>query len=792
MHVSQSWLNEFVDAGADTATVAERLTMAGLEVGAIDPAAEPFSGVVVGHVTGCEPHPDADKLRVCQVDIGSGELQNIVCGAPNVRQGLKVAVATVGAKLPGGLKIRKAKLRGVVSFGMICSARELGLGDEHDGILELPEDAPVAEDIRVYLDLEDQILDLDLTPNRGECLGMQGVARQIGVLFDVPVTTIGADPATVECDDALQVHLDAPDACPRYVGRVVRGIDPQAKTPLWMRERLRRAGLRALSPVVDVTNYVLLETGQPMHGFDLRQLAPPIRVRMAEPGEKLTLLDSKEIVLDSDVLVIADEKGALALAGIMGGDKSGVAPDTTDVFFECAWFAPSFVSGRARRFGLHTDASHRYERGVDPTTQVSAIERATQLLQMIAGGQAGPLTVAQHACISAPRAAVTITRTELDSRLGVHVPTADVTGIFERLGFAVTTTDGQWQVVPPSHRFDIAGPEDLSEEVARVFGYSRIGEVPEMATLAMPAVTESRVSTARVQDVLVDRGFQEVITYSFVDPKIHEVVCPGVTPLPLKNPISAELAVMRSSLWPGLLGTLQHNLARQQERVRVFETGLVFDWRDGELTQPKHVAFALTGPRLPEHWDHTRDAVDVHDAAGHVEALLALRGAHVQVTFEPAEHAALHPGQSANVIVDGDVIGRMGALHPQRAAHLELPPNVLLAELDIARAFAATVPTFAPVGRFPSTRRDVSVVVDEAVSVHALSEAVRAVTGPQLRELRVFDVYRGKGIDSGRKSVSFGLILQDSSRTLNDGEADAVITAVMAKFKQDFDGTIRD
>ncbi|MFK7887242.1 MAG: phenylalanine--tRNA ligase subunit beta [Gammaproteobacteria bacterium] len=792
MNVSESWLREFVDAGVSTRELAERLTMAGLEIDGVTPAAEPFTGVVIGHVTDCQPHPDADKLRVCQVDIGADEHQGIVCGAPNVRTGLKVAVATVGAKLPGGLKIRKAKLRGVVSMGMICSARELGMGDEHDGIMELPEDAPVATDLREWLDLDDQILELDLTPNRGDCLGMQGVAREVGVLVERPVGVVDTTAVAATHDATIEVATEAAKACPRFAGRIVKGVDPNAATPLWLRERLRRAGIRAISPVVDVTNYVMLETGQPMHGYDLAQLTPPVVARMAKPGEKLTLLDGKVVDLAEDVLVIADSSGPLGLAGIMGGEKSGVSDATTDIFFESAFFAPTSIAGRARRYGMHTDASHRFERGVDPAGQVAAIERATRLLMDIAGGEPGPVTVAEQADAIDVAAPITISRAQLDKRLGEHVDDGDVTGIFERLGFQVSFDNNIWTTVAPSHRFDMAAWEDLAEEVARVYGYNRITEQPERAAVSMPQVTESRVPVSRVQDLLVDRGFQEVITYSFVDPQLHEVICPRVTPLPLTNPISAELAVMRSSLWPGLISTLQHNLARQQERVLIFETGLVFDWNNDTLKQPQHVAFALAGARLPERWSHDKARTDFHDAAGHIEALLALRGARANVSFVPAEHEALHPGQSANIVVDDQVIGCVGVLHPARAKQLDLPADVVLAQLDIAQAFSAQVPLYEPVAKFPATRRDLSVLVPDAVNVAALSQAIRDAAGQALREVRVFDVYRGKGIDSGTKSVSFGLILQDSSRTLNDTEADAAVTAVMAKIKQDFDGTIRD
>jgi phenylalanyl-tRNA synthetase beta chain len=549
-----------------------------------------------------------------------------------------------------------------------------------------------------------------------------------------------------------------------------------------MRERLRRAGLRAISPVVDITNYVMLETGQPMHGYDLSQLAAPVVARMAKAGEKLTLLDGKIVDLSEDVLVIADQNGPLGLAGIMGGEKSGVSDSTTDVFFESAYFAPTAIAGRARRFGMHTDASHRFERGVDPAGQVAAIERATRLLVDIAE---------QPDRIDSGRT-ISITREQLDKRLGAHVSDAEVSDIFERLGFEVSFANDVWTTIAPSHRFDMAAWEDLAEEVARVYGYNRIAEQPEMAVVSMPQVTETRVPVRRVQDLLVDRGFQEVITYSFVDPALHDVVCPGVTPLPLTNPISAELAVMRSSLWPGLISTLQHNLARQQERVLIFETGLVFEWQDETLHQPQHVAFAIAGARLPERWSHDKTRVDFHDATGHIEALLALRGARTSVSFEPAQHDALHPGQSANIMLENRVVGCVGVLHPARAKQLDLPSDVVVAQLDIAQAFSAQVPLFESVPRFPATRRDLSVLVPDSVKVAELSQAVRAAAGPALREVRVFDVYRGKGIDSSAKSVSFGLILQDSSRTLNDTEADAAVTAVMAKIKQDFDGTIRD
>ena len=792
MYVSTSWLKEFVEPGVDHDTLVHRLTMAGLEVGSRALAAEPFTGVVIGRVTECEQHPDADKLRVCQVDIGTETASGIVCGAPNVRAGLHVAVATVGARLPGGLKIRKAKLRGVVSLGMICSARELGMGDEHDGILELPDNAPVGTDLRSWLDLDDEILELELTPNRGDCLGMQGVAREVGALFDVPAGQLNVGEAPVSNEDTVAIELAAPEGCPRYVGRVVRAIDPAAKTPLWMCERLRRAGVRAISPVVDVTNYVLLETGQPLHGFDLSVLKPPIVVRWAGEGETLTLLDGRNVPLTPDVLVIADQSGPLALAGIMGGEGSGVGDQTVDVLFESAWFDPQAVAGRARRFGLHTDASHRYERGVDPTGQIRAIERATELLLAIAGGQAGPLCIAEEASALPPARNVSVTRAALDTRLGVTVSDDDVTGSLERLGFEVRHGQDEWHAGVPPHRFDVAVGEDLVEEVARVYGYERIEAAPEQATVIMPEVTETRVTMARVQDVLVDRGLQEVITYSFVDPQLHATVCPNDTPLALKNPISSDLAVMRASLWPGLLNTVRHNLARQQSSVHVFETGLVFDWRNDTLTQTRHVAFALVGDRYPERWSNARARVDLHDAMGHIEALLALRGARADFDVANAADPALHPGQSANIHIDGHSVGRVGVLHPARARELDVPQDVVLATLSFDAAFAAAVPQFEAVSRFPASRRDVSIVVDEAVSVDALSQAIRGAAGQTLRELRVFDVYRGKGIDSGRKSISFGLILQDSSRTLSDSEADAVIAAAVAQIKQDFDGTIRD
>ena len=790
MKLSERWLREWVDPPVDTAAIVSQLTMAGLEVDGTTPAAPAFSSVVVGRVESVERHPDADKLSVCRVDVGAGEQLGIVCGAPNVRVGMKAPVALVGGELPGGLKIKKAKLRGVESVGMLCSERELGLGESHEGLWDLPADAPVGVDLREWLGLDDQVIDVDLTPNRGDCFSVLGIAREVALLNGLPLGGPEIPPVAPAIADEFPIEVRAPEACPRFVGRVIRGIRSDAVTPLWMREKLRRAGLRPIHPVVDVTNIVMLELGQPMHGFDLGTLRDGIIVRLAQPGERIVLLDGREAALEPDTLVIADHGGPRAVAGIMGGEDSGVSAATRDVFFEVAFFAPLAIAGRARRLGLHTDASLRFERGVDPGQQRRAIERATALLIGIAGGEAGPVmehAAPEHLPAQKP---VRLRRARLAALLGHVVADAEIERILEGLGMTLSPTADGWEATPPSHRFDIALEVDLIEEVARIHGYDRLPEQRGPGAAALGNATEGRVPATRIADTLAARGYQEVVTYSFVDPETQSLLFPDAESLPLANPISSELSRMRVSLWPGLLHAVKHNLSRRQPRVRLFELGLRFIFEGNELKQLNTVSGVLTGARSPEQWGVPAAHVDFHDAKGDVEALLGMTG--VEFSVAAAAHPALHPGQSARILRAGREAGWIGALHPRLVRALDLDRAPLLWELDEHVSFAADLPGFKEISRFPSIRRDIAVVVEAAVPVQDLLRTIRAAGGGLLTESKVFDIFSGNRIDSGRKSVAFGLILQDYSRTLTDDEADRVVADVVARLEAEFGARIRN
>lgn len=692
MKVSERWLREWVDPPVDTAGIVSQLTMAGLEVDSIQPAAPAFSLVVVGRVEHVERHPDADKLTVCRVDVGVAEKLSIVCGAPNVRAGMIAPVALVGGELPGGLKIKRAKLRGVESAGMLCSERELGLGDSHAGLWDLPVDAPVGRDLRKWLGLDDAVIDVDLTPNRGDCFSVLGIARELALINGLPLGGPQIAPVPAASDAGFPVEVRAPEACPRFVGRVIRGIRADAVSPLWIAEKLRRAGLRPIHPVVDVTNIVMLELGQPMHGFDLATLREGIIVRHAAPGEQITLLDGREVSLEPDVLVIADHGGPRAVAGIMGGEDSGVSADTRDVFFEVAFFAPLAIAGRARRLGLHTDASLRFERGVDPAHQRRAIERATALLVEIAGGAPGPVIERVTEAHLPARDPVPLRRARLAAVLGHAVPDAEIERILAGLGMTLAHTTDGWQATPPSHRFDISLEVDLIEEVARIHGYDHFAEVRGPGAAGLGGASERRVPGSRIADVLAARGYQEVVTYSFVDPALQSLLFPGVPSLPLSNPISSELGTMRVSLWPGLVHALKRNLSRRQARVRIFEHGLRFIFEGNELKQLSTIGGLLAGERFPEQWGAPSAKLDFHDAKGDLEALLGLTSAEFR--FEPGEHRALHPGQAARILRDGREAGWIGALHPRLVRELDLDRVPLLWELDEEISFAAELPVF--------------------------------------------------------------------------------------------------
>ncbi|MFJ4453272.1 phenylalanine--tRNA ligase subunit beta [Pseudomonas sp. NPDC089392] len=792
MKFSEQWLRGWVNPQVSRDELVARLSMAGLEVDSVTPAAGQFSGIIVGEILATEQHPDADKLRVCQVTNGQETFQ-VVCGAPNARPGIKVPFAMIGAELSGDFKIKKAKLRGVESFGMLCSAAELEISEENDGLLELAADAPVGENIRTYLSLDDASIEIGLTPNRGDCLSIAGLARDVSALYDTPVTRPVVPAVQPAHDEVRPVEVSAPAACPRYLGRVIRNVDLSKPTPLWMVERLRRSDVRSIDAAVDITNYLMLELGQPMHAFDLAEINGGIRVRMAEEGEKLVLLDGQEVALRADTLVIADHTRALAIAGVMGGEHSGVNTEKTrDLFLESAFFEPISVAGKARSYGLHTDASHRYERGVDSQLAREAMERATQLLLDIVGGEAGPIVEAvseQHLPQVAP---VTLRAERITQMLGMEMDPAQVEQLLNALELTTSKDgEGQWTVTVPSHRFDISLEVDLIEELARLYGYNNLPVRYPQARLAPQGKPETRGDLPTLRRLLVARGYQEAITYSFIDPKLFELFSPGVEPLLLANPISSDMAAMRASLWPGLVKALQHNLNRQQDRVRLFESGLRFVGQLGDLQQQPMIAGVITGSRLPEGWANGRDGVDFFDVKADVEALLGYSGALSDFTFSAGKHPALHPGQTAAIERDGKLVGYLGAIHPELAKALDLDRPVFLFELVLGDVVEGRLPKFSELSKFPETRRDLALIADRDVASSAVLELIRDNAGEWLTDLRLFDVYQGKGIDPDRKSLAVGLTWQHPSRTLNDDEVNTTLQNILTSLEQRLNTTLR-
>ncbi|MRI32477.1 phenylalanine--tRNA ligase subunit beta [Endozoicomonas sp. OPT23] len=791
MKFSEQWLREWVAIEADTQGLADKITMAGLEVDDIDPVAGEFTGVVVGEIVACEQHPDADKLRVTKVSTGTEEIQ-VVCGAPNARVGIKVPFATVGAVLPGNFKIKKAKLRGVESFGMLCAEEELGMADSSDGLMELPADATAGQDIREYLNLNDKIIDVDLTPNRGDCLSIAGLAREVSANFLAQVTEQKVVDVAAEIDDIFPVNVVAKESSPRFITRVLKNVDVSAKTPLWMVERLRRSGIRSIDPVVDVTAYVMLELGQPMHGYDLDKLNGSLIVRMAEEKEKLVLLNSEEVELNSKTLVIADEQKTLGIAGVMGGNDSGVSTETQNVLLEAAFFDPITIAGKARSYGLHTDASHRFERGVDFQLQRKAIERATALIQEICGGQAGPVSEVVSEELLPTLATVALRADKVESLLGIRINNDLIEGLLSRLGLELTVTgEGEWNVAVPGWRFDISIEEDLIEELGRIYGYERLPETIPMALLKLKQVDESKVKEADLRRVLVGRGYQEAVSFSFIDPKLHKQFDHQREAVALANPISADLSVMRTSLLPGLVKTVSYNLNRQQSRVRLFETGQTFIRNGDELKQENQIAAVITGNRFPEGWTGKSEPVDFYDLKGDIEALLELGGAAADFHFEKSTHDAMHPGQCAALIRDGEVIGHIGALHPTLAKELSLDGAVLMFEARLSSVIAGQVTEFETLSKFPEVRRDLALIVKQDVAADSMNRVIREVSGELLTDVRIFDVYAGKGIEEGHKSLALGLTLQHASRTLKDEEVNQLIDSILARLETDFGASLR-
>jgi len=815
--IAYSWLAEFVPLGTPEA-LARQLTLAGLEVEAITPVAPPFSGVVVGKVLESGRHPDAEKLSLCQVTTDGVNRLQIVCGAKNVRAGLTVAVAQVGAKLPGDVVIKRAKLRGVESNGMLCSARELGLGTDHEGIMELPGALPLNQDLREALELGDFTLEVNATPNRGDCMSVFGIARDHAAAQERRYLTYQCLPVPARDATVWPVRLEADQACPIFASRVIRGVKAGAQSPLWLRERLRRVGINSISPLVDVTNYVMTELGQPMHAYDFRTLRDGITVRPARAGERITLLDDKEYELNPEYLVIADTRGAIGLAGIMGGRATAISAATVDVLLESAHFTPDAIMGRARRLGLFTDAAQRFERGVDPSLPTVALERATALLQGIVGGEPGPVQVTRAAASAAADGSVaragavdggrtvasdgngwvSLRRARLERLLGAAVPDEEARSVLAAISERVEAVADGWRVRKPPHRFDIRIEEDLIEEVARLRGFDSIPESHAVAPQIAGEATESRVTTERLLTAMADRGYREVITYSFVDPTLQRQLFPDTPALSVSNPISADLRDMRVSLWPGLVKACRDNLRRQQSRVRLFEIAKKFRLDGANLSEIETLAGIATGARWPEQWGGTREALDFYDVKSDVTGVLALAGDvrragdTAAVRFEAETLACLRPGRAARIYRGPQAVGWLGEIHPQIAKAINLPISAFLFELEIEQAFICKPLEYVKISKYPSVRRDLAVVVDEKVPLAVLRENVSVSASGLLSDLLVFDVYRGPGIESGRKSIALGLILQDSSRTLTDNDADAVVTSVVARLRDVLSATIRD
>ena len=789
MKFSEKWLREWVNPAIGSQELMDQITMAGLEVDGFESVAGTFTGVVIGEVRSVAPHPDADKLRVCEVSSGDETVQ-VVCGAPNVREGLKVPFAMVGAVLPGDFKIKKAKLRGQPSNGMLCAESELGLSDDGAGLMELPADAPTGQDLREYLGLNDITIDVDLTPNRADCLSLRGLAREVGVLTGESVTEPELAPVPTRHDEKPSVTVDAPAACPRYLGRIVRNVDLSVDTPLWMVEKLRRSGIRSIDAAVDVTNYVMLELGQPLHAFDRAEIEGGIVVRMAKNDEELVLLDGQTVKLTPDTLVIADHAKPLAIAGVMGGEHSGVTEKTRDLVLEAAWFEPIAMAGKAREYGLHTDASHRFERGVDYELARAAMERATALLLEITGGEAGEIVeVASDEHLPSARQ-VTLRADRLNAVLGMTIDAPRVEDILTRLGLAIADQTGdRWTVTVPSYRPDISIEEDLIEEVGRIYGYNNLPVTEPVGSLAMRPVKEAVRPVSAVRNFYVDNGYQEAITYSFVDPKVQQILDPQREGIALANPISADLAVMRTTLWSGLVKTLEYNQKRQQPRIRLFETGLRFVKDGDKIDQQPMLAGIVTGGQLPENWANGRRDADFFDVKGELESLFSLLG--IEVRFAAGQHPALHPGQTAQLLLGEQPVGWLGAMHPQVQKKLDLNGTIFMFELFLNPIVSGYVPNFKEFSKYPEVRRDLAIIIGNEIAFADVDRVVRNNAGERLTALRAFDVYEGEKLGEGKRSLALSLFWQHPERTLNDDEVHELFDRVIKALQEELGATLR-
>lgn len=792
MQFPESWLRALVDPPLSTDELCHLLTMAGLEVEETRPVAPAFSNIVVAHVLSTEKHPDADKLKLCKVDAGVQGVLQIVCGAPNVAPDMLVPCALVGASLPG-IEIKRAKVRGVESFGMLCSARELGLSEDHGGLMPLPADAPLGEDVRKYLNLDDTLITLKLTPNRADCLSLSGIAREVAALTGAPLKLPAIDAVPSVHDDKRAIVLDAPAACSRYCGRIVRGVNAKAPTPDWIKQRIERCGVRSISALVDVTNYVMLELGQPLHAFDDARLSGAIRVRYPQPGEQLRLLNEQTVTPAADTALIADDARGLAMAGIMGGEDSGITDATTDLFLESAFFAPEAIAGKARALGFSSDASYRYERGVDFELQRRAIERATQLIVDICGGRPGPVVEAVAAEHLPRRAPLVLRSARAAKVIGIALDVGQVEALLVRLGFAFTRNGEDFTVTPPAHRFDMAIEEDLIEEIARLFGYDNIPSPAPVGRLAMMPVAETRRTPMQLRRMVAARGFHEVVNFSFVEAAWEADFAANSAPIRLANPIASQMGVMRSSLIGGLVGTLVSNRKRQTERVRAFEIGRCF-LRDAGAApvpgfrQPLRLAAIAAGSALPEQWGDKVRKTDFFDLKGDLEVLFPGR----QLRFEKIVHPALHPGRAATVLLDGQAIGAIGELHPLWVQKYELGAAPTVFEVELEALLSVPMAEYAEVSRYPSVKRDIALVVAHDQALQPLLDVMRSASETCVRGIELFDVFHGAGLPEGTKSLAFRVVMQDTERTLADAEVDAAVARLVEAASGEFGATLRN
>tara|TARA_R110000782_G_scaffold166829_8_gene258794 strand:- start:1545 stop:3917 length:2373 start_codon:yes stop_codon:yes gene_type:complete len=790
MKFSEKWLREFVNPDVNTETLMHQLTMAGLEVDGIEPACPAFDGLVVAEVKTVSKHPDADKLQICEVDCGDKALLTIVCGAANVRQGMRTVLAKVGASLPGMGELKPVSLKGVTSTGMLCSAKEIGLGDDHEGIMDLSIDEPVGKPLTEVIDSDDNIIEISLTPNRGDCLSIMGIAREVAVFNQVDFSVPEVQKSDATTSTSRNVKLSAVSACPKYLGRVIENVDTTVKSPLWLTEKLRRSGIRSINIAVDITNFVMLEFGQPMHAFDNDVLRGEIEVRLPKSGEKIKLLDESEIDLKSDTLLITDESGPIAMAGVMGGFESAVSTTTQNIFLESAFFAPKQISGEARQYGLHTDSSHRFERGVDPELQSKAIERATELVLQICGGQAGPVVEALSVDELPKNKEVILRKAQIKRILGIELDEQFVTDTFTNLGMSCNYHNNQWNTVASSHRFDINIEVDLIEELARIYSYDAIPVSAPSNKLKMRVPNEYHETIKRIREVLVNRDYHEVITYSFIDPNLNKLLN-NKNNLLLSNPIAPELSEMRTSLLPGLLNTLQYNIKRQQERLRIFETGLVFN-NEEDLKQESHVAGLIHGNINEKQWDKDNISSDFYDIKNDVEAFILASFDVDDIKMETSESSILHPGQAVDVYVRGKNAGCFGRLHPKICVDLDLPDNVYLFEFNIKRILKQKKTHYKRISKFPSVKRDVSIVIDEKILLEDVLRCARNAGTDLLTNLELFDVYQGEGIEKGKKSLALGLTFQATSSTLKDEEVEAIMEKVVDGLNNNFGAKLRE